>query len=156
MMRASHLVGELDHLRDVLARDALGDDHDDLDAVGERLHHGVLGEGRRHGHDGTVDRSTVVLDGLLDGVEHRHAVDLTAEAARRDSADDLRALAVLEAFLRQVHGLATGDALDDEGCVFVQEDAHAAAPIFSTARLAASCIETERSQYSTPYLSRIL
>ena len=28
--------------------------------------------------------------------------------------------------------------------------------IFSTARLAASCIETERSAYSTPYFSRIL
>ena len=29
-------------------------------------------------------------------------------------------------------------------------------PIFSTARFAASCIETVRSQYSTPYFSRIL
>ena len=28
--------------------------------------------------------------------------------------------------------------------------------IFSTARRAASCIDTERSQYSTPYFSRIL
>ena len=31
-----------------------------------------------------------------------------------------------------------------------------ALPALSTARLAASCIETVRSQYSTPYFSRIL
>jgi hypothetical protein len=37
-------VGELDHLRDVPARDALRDDHDELDAVGDRLEDRVLGE----------------------------------------------------------------------------------------------------------------
>src|SRR6185503_3746409 len=60
---------------------------------------------------------------------------------------------------REVDGFASRDALDDEGGVFVDEDAHAgvAVPwIFSTARRAASCIDTERSQYSTPYFSRIL
>src|SRR6185503_17652552 len=60
---------------------------------------------------------------------------------------------------REVDGFASRDALDDEGGVFVDEDAHAgvAAPwIFSTALRAASCIDTERSQYSTPYFSRIL
>ena len=36
--------------------------------------------------------AAVVGDGLRDGVEHGHAVDLAAEAARRDAADDLRAL----------------------------------------------------------------
>src|SRR5205085_11125693 len=50
---------------------------------------------------------------------------------------------------------APGDALDDEGGVLVDQH-QAAAPIFSTARFAASCIETERSKYSTPYFSRIL
>jgi hypothetical protein len=34
--------------------------------------------------------------------------------------------------------------------------AHRFAPIFSTARRAASCMDTERSAYSTPYFSRIL
>ena len=88
---------------------------------------------------------------LLDGVEHGHAVHLAALAARRDAADDLRA--VVEALARQVHGLAAGDALDDEGGVLV--DQHQPW-IFSTARFAASCIDTERSKYSIPYFSRIL
>src|SRR5207237_3290268 len=48
--------------------------------------------------------------------------------------------------------------LDDERRVGVDQDRHQAATpwIFSTARLAASFSETERSAYSTPYLSRIL
>ena len=82
MMRAPRSVGELDHLRDVAARDALGDDHDELDAVLDRLEHGVLGERGRDGDDRAVDRAAVVLDGLGDGVEHRHAVDVAALAAR--------------------------------------------------------------------------
>ena len=95
----------------------------------------------------------VVLDDLLDGVEDRHAVDLAALAARGHAADDLRA--EVEALARQVHGLAPGDALDDEGEVLVEKDAHQPCT-FATARPAASHIETERSQYSMPYLSRIL
>ncbi len=56
----------------------------------------------------------MVLDGLLDGVEDRHAVDLAALAPRGDAADDLRAGAVVEALAGEVDGLASGDALDDE------------------------------------------
>ena len=102
--------------------------------------------------------AAVVLDRLLDRVEHRHAVHVAALAAGRDAAHDLRALAVVEALAREVHGLAAGDALDDEGGVLVDQDAHRPPTpwIFSTARRAASCIDTERSQYSTPYFSRIL
>ena len=85
------LVGELDHLGDVGARDPLGDDHDEPDAVLDRLEHGVLGERGRDRDDRAVDRRAVVRDGLGDGVEHRHAVDVAAEPARRDAADDLRA-----------------------------------------------------------------
>ena len=100
--------------------------------------------------------AAVVLDGLLDGVEDGDAVDLAALAARGDAADDLRA--EVEALAGQVHGLAAGDALDDEGEVLVQQDGHQLASpwTLATARPAASHIETERSQYSTPYLSRIL
>src|SRR4051794_23322416 len=105
-------------------------------------------------------------DRLLDRVEHRHAVHVTALAAGRDAAHDLGALAVVEALAREVHGLAAGNALDDEGGVLVDENRHQVSPGFSskgglcppfkTARRAASCMETERSQYSTPYFSRIL
>src|SRR6185312_7616107 len=75
------------------------------------------------------------------------------------------ALAVVEALAGEVHRLAAGDALDDEGGVLVDQDAQVAlssssegglCPPFKTARRAASCMETERSQYSTPYSSRIL
>ena len=100
----------------------------------------------------TTEPSTgraVVLDRLGDGVEDRDAVDLAALAAGGDAADDLRA--VVEALPGQVDRLAAGDALDDEGRVLAQQDAHDAAPwILATARPAASHIETERSQYSTP------
>ena len=149
MIRAPAHVGQLDHLGDVAARDPLGDDHDQLDPVLDRLEHGVLGEGGGDGDDRAVDRAAVVLDRLGDGVEDRHAVDLAALAAGGDAADDLGA--VVEALAGQVDRLAAGDPLDDEGRVLVEQDAHAGAPwILATARPAASHIETERSQYSTP------
>ena len=75
-------VGQLDHLGDVGARDPLGDDHDEPDAVLDRLEHGVLGERGRDRDDRAVDRLAVVRDRLGDGVEHRHAVDVAAEPAR--------------------------------------------------------------------------
>src|SRR3989440_380194 len=73
--------------------------------------------------------------------------------AGRPAPHDLRA--VIEAFAREVHRLAAGDSLHDERRALVdQHVAHAAT--FCTARRAASCIDTDRSQYSTPYFSRIL
>ena len=83
--------------------------------------------------------AAVVGDGLRDGVEHRHPVDLAPQPTGGDAADDLRAGAVVQALAGQVDGLAAGDPLDDEGRVGVDQDAHAATPwIFSTARRAAS------------------
>ncbi len=120
-------VGELDHLGDVATRDALGDDHDDLDAVLDGLEDRVLGERGRDRDDRAVDRRAVMGDGLGDGVEDRHAVDLAAQSARRDAADDLGALAVVQALAREVDRLATGDALDDERRVLIDEDRHQAA-----------------------------
>src|SRR4029079_18159454 len=106
-------VRQLDHLGDVAARDPLGDDDDQLDPVLDRLEDGVLGEGGGNGDDGAVDRAAVVLDRLGDGVADRDDVDLAALAAGGDAADYLRA--VVEALFGQVHGLAAGDPLDDEG-----------------------------------------
>ena len=124
MIRAPRSVGELDHLGDVGARDPLGHDDHEPDPVLERLEHGVLGERGRDGDDRAVDRRAVVRDRLGDGVEHRHAVDVAAEPARRHAADDLRAGAVVEALAREVDGLAPGDALDDERRLGVDQDAH--------------------------------
>src|SRR4029077_18625951 len=143
-------IGDLVHLGDVAAWDPLGDDDDQLDPAQDRLQHGVLGEGGGDGDDRAVDRPAVVLDRLGDGVEDRHAVHLAALAARGRGADPLGA--VVEALAGQVHRLATGDALDDEGGLLGEQDAHqAGAPwTLATARPAASQRETERSQYSTP------
>jgi len=69
-----------------------------------------------------------MLDGLGDGVEHRYAVNVATEPARSDAADDLGAGAVVQALPGQVHRLAAGDPLDDEGGVGVDEDAHVAVP----------------------------
>ena len=80
MMRAPCSSANSTICGDVAARDALGDDDDELDAVVDRLEHRVLGERGRDGDDGAVDRAAVVLDGLRDGVEDRHAVDLAARA----------------------------------------------------------------------------
>ncbi len=146
------LRSQLDHLSDVAARDPLGDDHDQLDAILERLEHRVLGERRWNRDHRAVDLCAVVIDRLRDRVEHGDAVDIAAQAAGRDAAHDLCALAVLKALAGEVDSLAARDALDDEGGVFVDEDRHQTDDlwIFSTARLAASCSETERSAYSTP------
>src|SRR5207248_8500637 len=45
---------QLDHLSDVEARDALGDDYNELHARLDRLEHRVLGEGGGHRHDAAV------------------------------------------------------------------------------------------------------
>jgi len=55
MMRAPAQAGELHHLRHLAARDALGDDHDQLHARLDGLEDGVAREARRHGHDRAVD-----------------------------------------------------------------------------------------------------
>ena len=120
--------GQLDHLRHVAAGDALGDDHDQLDPVLDRLEHRILGEGRRDGHDRTVDRPPVVGDRLGDRVEHRHPVDLSAEAPGRHPADDLRPGAIVQALSREVDGLPAGDALDDERRLSVDQDRHVTVP----------------------------
>ena len=124
MIRAPSSDGVLDHLRDVAARDPLGHDHDQLDAVRERLDHRILRERGGDGDDRAVDRCAVMLDRLCDRVEHRHAVDVAPEAAGSDAADDLRAGAVVKALACEVDGLASGDPLDDERRVLVDQDAH--------------------------------
>jgi hypothetical protein len=63
-----------------------------------------------------------VLDHLSDRVEDGNAMDLAPLSPGRDTADDLRA--VVEALAREVHRLPSGDALDDEREVLVEENAH--------------------------------
>ena len=63
-------------------------------------------------------------------IGHR-ALELLAALARRDAADDLRA--VLHHLLRVERAVAPGDALHDQRRVVVDEDAHAAFPPFASA-----------------------
>ena len=70
----------------------------------------------------------------------------------RDTADDLRP--VVQALAGEVHGFPPRDSLDDEGGVAGKKDAHPRNLLHSTPR--SLCMETERSQYSMPYSSRIL
>ena len=84
MIRAPRRLAELDHLRDVAARDALGDDHDQLDAVLDRLEDGVLGSnaGGTVSTEPSIGEHVVLRRDLLgDGVEDRHAVHIAAACA---------------------------------------------------------------------------
>src|SRR5262249_36460694 len=101
---------QLDHLRHLAARNALGDDDDALDARPDGLEHGVAREARRHGDDGAVHGH--LRRDVADAVVDRNAVDVATGPPWRDPADDLRA--VVEAFAGEVHRLAPGDALDDD------------------------------------------
>ena len=62
------------------------------------------------------------VDGLGDGVEHRHAEGRLAAAAGRAAGDDLRA--VLDAALRLEAALAPRDALHEDARVLVDQNAH--------------------------------
>src|SRR5205823_5834421 len=89
------------------------------DAGLDRLEHGVAGEGGGDRHHRPVRHLADLGAELGHGVEDRNAVHLAATAARRYTADDLRP--VIEALAREVHGLAAGDPLDDEGGVLVDQ-----------------------------------
>src|SRR5262249_59057095 len=103
------------------AGEALGDDDDQLDARLDRLEHRVAGEPGRDGDDGAVDAHRG--GDVAHAVVHRHAVDVASGAAGSDAADDPRA--VVEALPGEIHRLAAGDPLDDDGGVLVGEDGHA-------------------------------
>ena len=82
MIRASRSVASSTISATSRRGNPLGHDHDQLDAVLERLEHRVLGERGGDRHDRAVDRAAVVLDRLGDRVEHRHAVDVATEPSR--------------------------------------------------------------------------
>ena len=74
-------------------------------------------------------------DRVGDGVEHRDALDVLAALARRDAADDLRAVGPVAQAV--VLALPAGEALDDDLGVGVDEDGHAQFPFPSASATAA-------------------
>ena len=107
-------------LHHVVHRDALGDADDELDAGVRRLEDRVGREGGRH-----VDHRRVragLRDRVAHGVEHRQPEVLLAAAARRDAADQLRA--VVEALLGVESALLAGEALADDARRLVDQNGH--------------------------------
>ena len=80
----------------------------------------VRGIRRRHENNRRVGAGFV--HGLGDGVEYGPVKMLCAALAGRDAADDLRA--VLNHLLRVEAAFASGEALDDDASIFVNENAH--------------------------------
>src|SRR5206468_9707753 len=66
-------------------------------------------------------------DGVVEGVEHRDALDVLAALARRHARHDLRAVALV--VHRVERALAPRDAGDAELRVVVDEDAHSTIPV---------------------------
>src|SRR5580704_5423076 len=120
----------------VVGGDALGDRDDQRNARVLGLEDRVRREPRRHeDHRGV---RICAGDGLVEGVEHRDALDVLAALARRDAADHLGAVvAVAE---RVERALAPGDPRHAQPRVGIDEDAHAEAAASSTTFWAAPSI----------------
>ena len=73
---------------------------------------------------------------LLHGVEHRPVEMDHAALAGRDAADDVGAH--LQGLLGMEGGVLTGEALDDDLGIFVDQDAHTATPPNARTALAAA------------------
>ena len=105
----------------VVDRDALGDRDHRLDAGVDRLVDRGGGEAGRHEDHRGVGAGLV--DGLLDRVEDRHAVDVLAALARGDAGDQVGAVVAVAEPVEAA--LAAGQAGDDELRVVADDDAHA-------------------------------
>ena len=104
----------------VLHGNALGDAHDHLDACFSGFHDGIGGEGRWNEDD--ADVSSGGLNRITHRLEHRTIEVFLAAFARGDTTDHVGA--VLD-HLGGVEGtLATGETLDDDLAVLVDEYAH--------------------------------
>ena len=101
-------------------RDAFGDADDELDAGVGGLQDGVGGKAGRHVDDGGVGLGGVHR--LAHRVEHRDAGHPAAALARRHAGDDVGA--ILQHLPGVKLALAAGDALHNQACVFVDQNAH--------------------------------
>ena len=91
------------------------------------------------GHEDHAGVGAGGLDGLLAGVEDRHAEHFLAALAGGHAGDDLGA--VLHHLLGVEAAFAAGEALDDDFRLGVDKDAHYALPVISAILRAASDME---------------
>src|SRR6266568_1092579 len=109
----------------VLDRDPLRDTDDELDAVRRRLHDCVRRKRRRHENSRRVGAGRFYSfgDSVEDGHAHVSGPALSGAGAAYDLGPNLLHLLGME------RALAPGDALDDDACVRVQQNAHLAGPL---------------------------
>ncbi len=100
--------------------DALGDADDRSDAGVDRFVDRIRGEPGGHEDEGRV--GATLGDSLRDRVEDRHAVDVLPALSRRDARDEIRPVGVVAT--RVERALATGEPLDDEARLAVDDDRH--------------------------------
>src|SRR6185437_11701084 len=122
-------------------RNTFGDADDERYAGIGRFHDAVRGEWRRHEDDGRIRAG--LSHRLADGVEDRTIEMLLSAFARRDTTDHVGAIG--NRLLGVERALFTGEALDDEASLFIDEDTHyflppAAATTFSAASLMPSAM----------------
>src|SRR4051794_15273932 len=105
----------------VVRGDAFGDRDDERDAGVLGLEDRVGGKARRNEHHGGVGAGGV--DRRMNGVEHRHPVDVLATLSRGDAGDDVRAVSAVVGGMEGA--LPAGQAGDHVPGVGPDEDAHA-------------------------------
>ena len=118
--RESPVLQKFPGLHHVERRNALGDADDQIDFRVGRFHDGVGRERRRHENHRGVGAGLVGR--FLHGVEDRPALVRGAALARRDAADNLRA--VSGAGFRMKRAFAAGQALHDDSRIFIDQDCH--------------------------------
>src|SRR5690606_24084722 len=132
-------AGEGGDFQGVLQGHVLSDGHHQLDARVDGLKGGISGEGSGHEQDG--GGGPVQFYGLLHGVVDGDPMDFLAFPAGGHARHD--AGAVLQHLARMEAALVTGDALDYNPNLFIQQDRHQLPPprASSTTRAAASSME---------------
>ncbi len=98
-------------LQDIVDRDAVRDDDQQLNAGVDRLEGGIFDQGRRNEDDADIDRSELLPD-LFDRVKNRDPVNLLAGAARSDPGNDIGPVILHQ--LGADHPLASGNPLDND------------------------------------------
>src|SRR5512133_17992 len=116
---------ELPRFHHVQRRNTLGDADDQCKIGIGCFHYGVGREWRRYKDYGSVGGGFV--DGLRDRVEYRPAFVRGPALARRNTAHDLRA--VISAGLRVEGSFASGQALNNESRILINQYAHRFLPM---------------------------
>src|SRR5437870_5609234 len=139
------------HAHHVLDRDAVGDDHGDLDAALDRLVERVDRDLRRHEY--AAHARAGLPDRLLDRVEDGKPQVRRAALAGRDATDHLRTAG--HRLLGVERRVLASEALDDDLRILADEHAHTATSCAAATALAAASSRSSAWISSRPLVSRI-